>query len=447
MEEKDGIILTPHFIEQTLLGAIVTKNDILYDVTSKIKPEFFSSDLHKIIFKEMMLLGSDGDKFDIFILGSRLKKHNGHFGVQDIEGYLLGCQGAMIPGKVEPLKCLSWYVDKVVDGYRARSLYNLATDILFRMKSGDCQSVEDMIAYAENLLLSMRVEHTTGETGLVNIVEYASKVSDMLHQELGEDGLSGLGTGLKGLDRLTSGLQPETLVVIGARSGMGKTSLGLNIAMSAIYKHKKVAFFTLEMTKASLLQRLYSSMGDIPHQDFLNRTITSEQYKIMGEVNEILLHKDGGKLFISDTFPLSPFALGSEARAFKRIVGSLDLIVVDYIQSMKYPRYSLPGNKTEEIGEISKALKQLAKQFKIPIIALSQLNRNVEGRVNGRPIMSDLRDSGSIEQDADLIIFIHQDKNDDDTYYNREIIIGKNRSGETGEFKCRLNGSMSRFEE
>ena len=257
--------------------------------------------------------------------------------------------------------------------------------------------------------------------------------------------LSGLPSGFSELDKMTSGLQNQDLIILAARPAMGKTTLALNIAEYAAMKTKKaVAVYSMEMSSAQLAQRLLSSIGRINANNLRSGELADEDWSRLTSAIKMLTDT---KIFIDDTPALSPHELAFRARRLKR-EHDLGLIVVDYLQLMQ-----VPGNKENratEISEISRSLKALAKELDIPIIALSQLNRGLESRTDKRPIMSDLRESGGIEQDADIILFIYRDE-----YYNKEnspdkglaeIIVSKHRNGETGSFKLKFFGEYTKFE-
>ena len=258
--------------------------------------------------------------------------------------------------------------------------------------------------------------------------------------------ITGLPTGYNDFDAMTAGLQPTDLLILAARPAMGKTTFALNIAEYAAIKSKKaVAVFSMEMSAGQLAMRLISSVGRINATRLRTGALEDEDWSRVTSAIRIL--KDQAKVFIDDTPGLSPDVLRSKARRLKR-EHDLGLIVIDYLQLMSVPGNS--ENRATEISEISRSLKGLAKELNVPVVALSQLNRSLETRTDKRPVMADLRESGAIEQDADMIVFIYRDD-----YYNKEtspdkglaeIIIGKQRSGPTGSCKLRFFGEYTRFD-
>jgi replicative DNA helicase len=257
--------------------------------------------------------------------------------------------------------------------------------------------------------------------------------------------ITGLSTGFNDFDEMTAGLQPADLIIVAGRPSMGKTSFAMNIAEHATIKsNKPVLIFSMEMPAESLATRMLSSLGRIDqHHIRTGRLVDDDWPRIMSAKN-MLSEKP---MFIDDTPALNPTELRSRARRIMREQGQLGLIVIDYLQLMQVPGQK--ENRTAEISEISRSLKALARELNVPVIALSQLNRSLEQRSDRRPVMSDLRESGSIEQDADLIVFIYRDE-----VYNEEtpdkgvaeIIIAKHRNGPIGKVRLTFLGKYTRFE-
>jgi replicative DNA helicase len=256
--------------------------------------------------------------------------------------------------------------------------------------------------------------------------------------------ITGVPTGFSEFDKKTAGLQPSDLIIVAGRPAMGKTTFAMNIAENAAIKHgKSVAIFSMEMASMQLVMRLFSSLGQIEQGKLRTGNLDDPDWaKLTSAMN--LLHKS--KIFIDDTPALSPAELRARARRLKRR-HDIDLLVVDYMQLMAVP--NTRENRATEIAEISRSLKTIAKELNVPVVALSQLNRDLEKRSDRRPILSDLRESGSIEQDADLIVFIYRDEE-----YTKEacaepgiaeIIIGKHRNGSTGKVKLAFQGPWLRF--
>jgi len=242
---------------------------------------------------------------------------------------------------------------------------------------------------------------------------------------------------------MTSGLQRSDLIIIAGRPAMGKTSFSMNIAERAAIKGSSVAIFSMEMSAVQLVMRMFSSLARINQRNLRSGNIRDEEWPRIGQQQALLSQS---RLFIDDTPALSPSEIRARCRRLKRSHG-LDLVVIDYLQLMQVPGHK--ENRATEISEISRSLKALAKELDVPVIALSQLNRSLEQRPNKRPVMSDLRESGAIEQDADLIIFIYRDEvyNEDSPHKGKaEIILGKHRNGATGMVPLTFLGEYTRFE-
>jgi replicative DNA helicase len=304
---------------------------------------------------------------------------------------------------------------------------------------------------AEQRVFKIAESGTRGKKDSVSMREAVKDAFRLLTERYENKGqLTGVSTGFSDLDELTSGLQPSDLIIVAARPSMGKTAFSVNIAESAALRSKKaVVIFSMEMSSSQLALRLISSIGRIHAQHLRNGDLSEEDWPRV--TNAITILSDA-KIFIDDTPGLSPVELRSRARRLHREHGGLGLIVIDYLQLMQ-----VPGNKENratEISEISRSLKGLAKELNVPVIALSQLNRSLEQRADKRPMMSDLRESGAIEQDADVIMFIYRDD-----YYNKlegptpskepgvaEIIIAKQRNGPTDTFKLTFLKPLTKFD-
>ncbi len=285
-----------------------------------------------------------------------------------------------------------------------------------------------------------------GRTDFVGMNSALKDAFEVLQHRFENGGnVTGLPTGYTDFDQMTAGLQPTDLIILAARPAMGKTTFALNIAEFAAIKSKKaVAVFSMEMSAAQLALRLISSNGRINATRLRTGQLEDEDWSRVTSAIRMLKET---KIFIDDTPGLSPEVLRSKSRRLKR-EHDLGLVVIDYLQLMSVPGNS--ENRATEISEISRSLKGLAKELNVPVIALSQLNRSLETRTDKRPVMADLRESGAIEQDADMIVFIYRDD-----YYNKEnspdkglaeIIIGKQRSGPTGSCKLKFFGEYTRFD-
>ncbi|HAW92797.1 TPA: replicative DNA helicase, partial [Candidatus Azambacteria bacterium] len=258
--------------------------------------------------------------------------------------------------------------------------------------------------------------------------------------------ITGLSSGYMDLDKMTNGFQPSDLIIVAARPSMGKTTFAMNLCEhAAITSDKPVLIFSLEMPSDQIMMRMLASLGRINQTKVRTGQLEDEDWARLSSAIELLNSK--GKMYIDDASGLTPTEVRSRARRVAREHGGLSMIMVDYLQLMTVP--GLSENRTLEIAEISRSLKSLAKELKVPVIALSQLNRGLEQRADKRPVNSDLRESGSIEQDADLIMFIYRDEvyhEDSAEKGLAEIIIGKQRNGPIGKVRLTFHGHFSRFD-
>ena len=327
-----------------------------------------------------------------------------------------------------------------------RQLIEVGTTIVNDGFQPDGRDSSEILAQAEQEVFAIAEAGARGRTDFVPMNKALSEAFDVLQTRYANGGaVTGLPTGYTEFDEMTAGLQPTDLIILAARPAMGKTTLALNIAEHAAIRTKKaVAVFSMEMSASQLALRLISSNGRVNAQRLRNGQLEDEDWsRVTGAIR--MLRE--AKIFIDDTPGLSPEVLRAKARRLKR-EHDLGLVVIDYLQLM-----SVPGNtenRATEISEISRSLKHLAKELNVPVIALSQLNRSLETRADKRPVMADLRESGAIEQDADIILFIYRDD-----YYNKEnspdkglaeVIIGKQRNGPTGSVKLKFFGEYTRFD-
>jgi replicative DNA helicase len=328
-----------------------------------------------------------------------------------------------------------------------RQLISVGTDISNTAFNPEGLSSEDMLDKAEQLVFQIAEKGANRGGGFVQVKDVLGKVVDRIDTLFENDSpVTGLSTGFTDFDTQTSGLQPADLIIVAGRPSMGKTTFSMNLAeYAAIKSHEPVAVFSMEMPADALAMRMLSSLGQINQQRLRTGKLNDDDWprltSAIGLLNE-------APMFIDDTPALSPTELRARARRLKREHG-LSLIVIDYIQLMQGNGAGRNENRASEISEISRSLKALAKELNVPVIALSQLNRSLEQRPNKRPVMSDLRESGAIEQDADLIVFIYRDEvynSDSPDKGKAEIIIGKQRNGPIGTVALTFQGKYTRFE-
>jgi replicative DNA helicase len=425
--------------ERSVLGAIMLDNRAWDNVSDKITENDFYSRAHKAIFQAIRQLAIKNQPFDVLTITESLRQ----IGLLDElggEGVLYG-----IVQKTPSAANAVAYAGIVREKAILRQLISVGTDIANSAFQVGDSDVKDILDKAERDVFKISEEQTrgTGPVELSHLLSKASDTIDRLSQTEGE--VTGLSTGFIDIDNLTSGLHPGDLVVIAGRPSMGKTVLGVNIAEHAsLSSDKPVLIFSLEMPAESITMRLFSSLGRINQHKVRTGKLSDEDWPRLSSAISMLSE---AKMYIDDTPALTPQELRARARRVARENGGLSLIVVDYLQLMTVAGSS--ENRTNEVSEISRSLKALAKELNVPLVALSQLNRGLESRTDKRPIMSDLRESGAIEQDADLIAFIYRDEvynPDSPDKGTAEIIIRKQRNGPIGDVRLAFLGEYTRFD-
>ena len=433
----------PHSIEaeQAVLGGLMLAPEAYDRINDKLTANDFYRRDHQLIYRAIAELAEKNRPFDAVTLGEWFESQ-GHMDLVAGGAYLVEL-ASTTPSAAN----IAAYAEIVRDKAVMRQLIEVGTEIVNDAFQPEGKESDEMLAIAEQKVFAIAEQGARGRTDFVAMNDALKDAFEVLRVRSESGGtVTGLPTGYTEFDMMTAGLQPTDLVILAARPAMGKTTFALNIAEYAAIKSKKaVAVFSMEMSAGQLAMRLISSVGRINATRLRTGQLEDEDWSRVTSAIRIL--KDQAKVFIDDTPGLSPDVLRSKARRLKR-EHDLGLIVIDYLQLM-----SVPGNnenRATEISEISRSLKGLAKELNVPVIALSQLNRSLETRTDKRPVMADLRESGAIEQDADMIVFIYRDD-----YYNQEtspdkglaeIIIGKQRSGPTGSCKLRFFGEYTRFD-
>ncbi len=429
----------PHSVEaeQAVLAGLLLRSSIIPDLTLNLQAEDFYLPQHQRIFHRAQTLYSKGQALDLITLAQSLKDNNQ---LEEIGGtaYLaelthLGVSAANA----------EFYAKIIQEKALQRALIEAGSTIV-TSSFDTTQEITTLIDTAEQSILNISTRVHTGAFKPIGTL--VNGVLDIAMQPT-ENGVTGLPTGYKSLDALTRGLQPSDLIILAARPAMGKTALALNIAMRTAITHKAtVGIFSLEMSDRQLVQRMISSWGKIPYSNICDGQLTSEQGSRLFTTAELIRQ---APLYINESPAISTLELRSQARRLK-VEHGLDLIIVDYLQLMRSTRKT--DSRELEISDISRSLKALAKELSIPVIALSQLNRKLEERADKRPLLSDLRESGAIEQDADLVVFIYRDeiynkKDDNPKKGIAELIIGKHRNGRTGSIELSFLPTYTAFEE
>ncbi len=437
----EALRVPPHSIdaEQAVLGGLMLAPDALDKVADRLSEDDFYRKDHRLIWRAINELANKGMPCDAVTLGE-------WFQANDLAEMVGGASYIMELANATPSAAnIAAYGDIVREKSVLRMLIDAGTSITEDGYRPEGKSVQEVMELAEQRVFHIAESGARGKKDIVSMRTAVSDAFRLLTERYENRGqLTGISTGFTDLDELTSGLQPSDLIIVAARPSMGKTAFALNIAEAAAMRGKKsVAVFSMEMSASQLAFRLISSLGRIHQQHLRNGDLAEEDWP---RVTSAITMLSDAKIFIDDTPALSPVEMRSRARRLQREHG-LGMIVIDYLQLMQ-----VPGNKENratEISEISRGLKALAKELNVPVIALSQLNRSLEQRADKRPMMSDLRESGAIEQDADVIMFIYRDD-----YYNKEspdkglaeIIIGKQRNGPTDTVKLTFLGHYTKFE-
>jgi replicative DNA helicase len=425
--------------EQSVLGGLLIDNQAWDRVADRLQEKDFYRHEHKLIFRVMTELANHGKPFDVITLADSLKSINE---LANVGGELYLFELAR---NTPTAANVSAYADIVRERSVLRQLIGVAGDISAQAFAPSGRTSNEILDEAERKVFQI-AEHGTRGAGPTRISELLAKTVDRIDTLFHSGGaITGLSTGYHDLDDMTSGLQPADLIVIAGRPSMGKTAFAINIAEYAAIKDKRpVLIFSMEMPGDSLAMRMVSSLGRIDQHNIRIGKLTDEDWPRITSVVGMLAETP---MFIDDTPALSPGELRSRARRVAREHDGLGLIVIDYLQLMQVP--GTKENRTTEISEISRSLKALAKELNVPVLALSQLNRGLEQRADKRPVMSDLRESGAIEQDADLILFIYRDEVYNDASPDKgkaEIIIAKQRNGPIGKVILTFLGKYTRFE-
>ena len=440
------IKLPPHSVEaeQSVLGGILLDANAWDKIADLIGEDDFYRTEHRLIWRHVMRLNDHAKPVDVITVAESLESN----AELDKAGGLayLGSLAQNVPSAAN----IRRYAEIVRDRSIMRHLAEVGGDIATSAYNPAGRDAGQLLDEAESKVLAISEAGERGKQGFVPIPPLLSKVVERietLYSREDHSDVTGVATGFGDLDNMTSGLQPGDLVIVAGRPSMGKTAFSINIAEHvALEVNKPVAIFSMEMGGTQLAMRMIGSVGRLNQHTLRTGKLEDDDWSRMthalGRLNEAPIH-------IDETAALNALELRSRARRLHRQTGGLGLIVIDYLQLMSSPASKVSENRATEISEISRSLKALAKELGVPVIALSQLNRSLEQRPNKRPVMSDLRESGAIEQDADLILFIYRDEvynPDSEDKGMAEIIIGKQRNGPIGTVRLTFRGEYTRFE-
>jgi replicative DNA helicase len=429
-------------LEEAVLGAIMLEKDALAAIIDIIKPEAFYKEAHQIIFSAITRLFAKTEPIDILTVTNELK-FTGELDAAGGPFYI-----AQLTNRVASAANTEFHTRIIIQKFIQRELIRISSDII-RDAYEDTTDVFNLLDRAENELFSV------GENNLRrNYVDMQSLIRNAVKQiesaKNNENSFTGVGSGFTELDRVTSGWQPSDLIIIAARPGMGKTAFVLTIARNAaIDFNKPVAIFSLEMASVQLVTRLISAEAQLPGDKLRKGDLQPYEWQqLNSKINSLI----DAPLYIDDTPSLSIFELRAKARRLKA-QHNIQMIIIDYIQLMSGGIERSQGNREQEISNISRSLKSLAKELNVPVIALSQLNRSVEARPSKKPLLSDLRESGAIEQDADMVLFIYrpeyykQDQGPDGENLQgmAEISIAKHRNGALHDIHLKFISKYAKF--
>jgi len=428
--------------EQAVLAGVLLDGEMWARVAGRVEAVDFYNRAHRLIYQAMTIVAARNQPLDIVTVADVLRER-GELDDSGGTAYLASLAYAF--GSAQNVAA---YADIVREASILRALLQSSGDIAQSVYEPDGRSVAQLLDNAEQRVFAIKNRYQQNERDgframpglLADAVNYIQDV-----RQRGGD-VIGIPTGFKDLDKMTAGLQPGDLIIIAGRPSMGKTTFAMNIAESVGISAKlPVAIFSLEMPARALVLRMMSSLGSIDQSDLRKGEIKGENER--RKLTIAITQLQNAPIYIDDGSNLTASELRARVRRLKSEVGELGLVLVDYLQLMQLPD-SRNDNRASLVGEISRALKLLAKEMNVPVIALSQLSRQVESRPNKRPIMSDIRESGAIEQDADVIMFVYRD----DVYNPEssekgiaEIVIGKQRNGPIGTVKLSFQGQYLRF--
>ena len=425
--------------EVGLLGSLLLDNK-QFDEIGNIRKEDFYGPNNGLIFSAIETIVSKGEVADVITVHDILNRQDK---AEQVGG--LAALGLLVENTPSAVNA-PHYADIIRDHALRRRLLEVAGEVGQSVHHPGEQKAAELIDAAERAVFQLREQHSPG-TQFTPVTEFTKQALERIEElRKSPHGRTGLPTGFLDLDDKTAGLQKGDLIIVAGRPSMGKTSFAMNMAeYAALHEKCTVAFFSLEMPGNQLAMRLISGLGRINSGKLRTGRLDDQDWPRLTTAASQL---EDAPLYIDDSSVISPIGVRTRARRLKREKG-LGLIVVDYLQLMESDRPGRNETRATEISSITRSLKSLAKELEVPIIALSQLNRSLVQRPNKRPIMSDLRESGAIEQDADVILFIHRDEVENEETEHKgvaEVIIGKQRNGPTGTLKMAFLGEFTRFE-
>lgn len=428
-------------LEEVALGGMMLERDAVIEIIDILKPESFYKDEHQKIFSAILDLFASDKAIDILTVTERLRQRK----ELDIIGgpaYL-----SQLTSRIASAAHIEFHARIIQQKFIQRELIRVSSEIQNRAFD-ESIDVNDLLDFSEGELFNVAQGNIKKEAAKMNVL-LKQAISQIEEASKNENALIGVPAGYTQLDRMTNGWQKADLIIVAARPSMGKTAFVLSMARNMAVEHKKaVAIFSLEMASVQLVNRLISSEAELPSNKIRTGQLSEEEWQ---KLEYRARRLEDTAIFIDDTPAISIFELRAKCRRLKR-QHNIDIVIIDYLQLMTGPPESR-GNREQEVSSISRSLKGIAKELEIPIICLSQLNRSVESRPDKRPQLSDLRESGAIEQDADVVAFIHrpeyygftEDENQMSLRGIAEIIIAKHRNGAVGDVRLRFQHEFTKF--
>jgi replicative DNA helicase len=433
----------PHSVEaeQSVIGGLLIEAHAWDNVGDVVRADDFYRPDHRTIFEALATLAAESRPLDVITLSEALERAGK---LESVGGLAYLRQLAQDTPTAANIRT---YADIVRERSLLRQLVQTGTSIAASVFNNEGETAKDLVERAEQQIFEIAEQGTRRASPMVAARDLLPGLIDRIDEwNRNPDSLRGLPTGFIDFDRKTGGLRGGDLIIVAGRPSMGKTTLAVNMAENAALDPKvaaSVLVFSMEMPAEQLLMRMMSSLGRVPLNSIRNGRMSDDDWvRLTGATQQL----GGAKVFIDETPALTPTELRARARRIKR-EQNLHLVVVDYLQLMQVP--GTQENRATEIAEISRGLKALAKELNVPVIALSQLNRGVEQRVEKRPVMSDLRESGSLEQDADMILLIYREEVYDKNTAKKgvaEVDLAKHRNGETGTMMLTFRGEITKFE-
>ncbi len=439
--QTEQLKVPPHSLEaeQAVLGGLMLDGNAWDQIADFLQAEDFYRQEHRLIYQAMSELSNRQQPLDVLTITEILKERSQ---LEQVGGEVYLFE---IARNTPSAANIVAYTEIVRERSVLRKLIAVASEMATNAFQPNGRETKELLDEAERQVFAIAERHVRG-AGPVKISKLLTQATEKIDKLFHSDShITGLSTGFIDFDEMTTGLQHGDLVIVAGRPSMGKTAFAMNMVENvAIRSQQPVLVFSMEMPGEQLAMRMMSSLGQIDQHKVRTGKLSDDDWLRLSSAVSLL---SGAKLFIDDTPALSPSEVRARARRLAKEYGQLGLIVIDYLQLMSMPGYK--ENRTLEISEISRNLKALAKELNVPVIALSQLNRSLEQRHDRRPVMSDLRESGAIEQDADLIVFIYRDE-----VYNpetpdkgiAEIIIAKQRNGPIGKVRLAFFGRFTRFD-